>query len=421
MISTGIKYLDKLTSGLRLGDNVVWQISNGVPIEYFTRDVLNTENSYTSNIVYINFNYSPHTVCKRFDEIFKRETITMIDAFTHGKGNSDQVFLDFYDKQNEYDTSRIVCVENPKDMSSFIKVMNRIEQQNTSGSFYIFDSLTGMNELWKDERLVVDFFSFTCPKLYDLNTIAYWILEKGAHSRKFTAELSHITQIVVNVDNTDSGYYDLRINKLEGRPVHHVGISHHFKIIDKGIQFVEPRGELIRIGNRVKELRKAQNITQAELASQMGMTPGAISQIENDLITPSLSTLVQLASILKKPVEYFIQSGIPESGRGFSIIRGSGIAPAESETFTLTSLYDDRRLDIKVFHVMMNSLGIIEGPLMLHKGKEFITILNGSLQIRIDGEDVQLQKNDSLLVERSFIERWQNIKKNSCEFIYMLL
>jgi hypothetical protein len=142
MISTGIKYLDKLTSGLRLGDNVVWQISNGVPIEYFTRDVLNTENSYTSNIVYINFNYSPHTVCKRFDEIFRRETITMIDAFTHGKGNSDQVFLDFYDTQNEYDTSSIVCVENPKDMSSFIKVMNLIEQQNTSGSFYIFDSLT---------------------------------------------------------------------------------------------------------------------------------------------------------------------------------------------------------------------------------------------------------------------------------------
>jgi len=307
-ISSGIKYIDRLTGGFRLGDNVVWQISDGIPIEHFTASFMKHAGKQENGIVYVNFNYSPHTVCKRFDAIFKKANITMIDAFTHGKGKSDAVFLDFYHNDNGYDLSRIICVENPRDISSFFAAMNEVQKKNASGSLYVFDSLTGMSELWKDGQAVLDFFNFTCPKLYDLSTVAYWIFEREAHSREFIAGITHITQVVLTLNNTDTGFYELSVKKLEGRSSFPIGSTHFFRAVDGEIEFQEGRADLIRIGRKVRELRKQANITQADLAKKLSMTPGAISQIENDIISPSLTTLVHLASFFGKPIEHFIRS-----------------------------------------------------------------------------------------------------------------
>ncbi|HON77363.1 MAG TPA: helix-turn-helix domain-containing protein [Spirochaetota bacterium] len=421
MISTGIKYLDKITSGLKLGDNVVWQISNGVPIEYFTRNALSTESSFTHSIVYVNFNYSPHTVCKRFDEIFRRENITMIDAFTHGKGNSDPVFLEFYEGHTGYDTSKIICLKEPKNIASFMEAMNSVETQNRDGSFYVFDSLTGMNELWKDERAIVDFFSFTCPKLYDLNTIAYWILEKDAHSTKALAELSHITQIVLDVENTDTGYYTLKLKKLEDRTAHASGMAHNFKIINRDVQFQEGKSHILKIGNRIKELRKSLNVTQSDLAARLGMTPGAISQIENDLITPSLYTLVQLSTILKKPIEYFINTGFFESdSNGFRVIKADETIHPSEKGISLFPVIDDSRNGFRVFRVVVHQGETIEGPFVLHKGRELITVTEGGISLDINGESIMLHKGDSILLEDAFPESWKTSGDTHAELLYIL-
>jgi hypothetical protein len=38
-----------------------------------------------------------------------------------------------------------------------------------------------------------------CPRLFDLDSVAYWILEKDAHSQKFKANIRHITQVVLEL------------------------------------------------------------------------------------------------------------------------------------------------------------------------------------------------------------------------------
>lgn len=422
MISTGMKYLDKLIGGLKLGDNVVWQISSGVPIEYFIKNFFTAPGRTIGSVIYINFNYSPHTICKRFDEIFKAMNFTLVDAFTHGKGNGDPVFLDFYDQKGDYDLSRVVCIGNPRDIPSFIATMNEIQTKNRENSFYIFDSLTGMNELWKDERAVLDFFGFTCPKLYDMNTLAYWIFEKDAHSKEFIAGLTHITQIVLSVSATNADYHELRINKLEDRPSLSIGGIHHFRIIDREIQFKESKPEdIFLIGNKVRELRKAFNITQAELAARLGMTPGAVSQIENDLITPSLSTLIHLSSVFKKPVEHFINPEAMGNGKkGYAVFRKKDPKPSPSKNLQISQLTDEMGVPLRPFHVKIGAYQTVEGPILLHKGREILTVVSGTLNVTIDGEEVLFRKGDSLLIEKTFVEKWRNPGKSDCEFIYIL-
>ncbi|MCP4132815.1 MAG: helix-turn-helix domain-containing protein [bacterium] len=422
MISTGTKQLDDLTGGLKLGDNVVWQVANGVPVEYFTRSFFRENKDFRDKVIFISFNYSPHTIFKRYDYIFPGENIILIDAFTHGKGNSDPVFLDFY-HEDHTNPENFICVDNPKDTSSFIKILNEVENKNQDGSFYIFDSLTGMNELWKDEAAVLDFFAFTCPKLYNLNTLAYWVFEKDAHSKEFIAGITHITQIVFSLRATNSDYFELKIKKLEDRPSFHEIGPNYFKIINQSIQFQDKRFEdIFKIGEKVKEQRKIMKITQAELASSLGMTPGAISQIENGITAPSLHTLVQLSSIFNKPIEHFIGTESSQKAHSNYTVSKQGLQITSSHrNLTISRLLEDENSSVKPYSIVIKGGKTIEGPILLHKGNEFITVVQGSLSISIDNEIIFLEKGDSILIKSSFIDNWENRVDTDTEFIYLQL
>jgi len=421
MISTGISYLDTLTGGLKPGDNVVWQISDGVPVDLFIKSFFNSAKDFNENIIYVSFNFSPHTILRRYDYLFRNKNIILVDAFTHGKGNSDSVFLEFY-KTGELGSDRFRCLKNPRNITSFIGMMNDIETGNRERSFYIFDSLTGMNELWKDERAVLDFFTFTCPKLYELNTLAYWLLGREAHTREFIAGILQITQIVFSISSSDMDYYDLRINKLEERTSLYGTQPNYFKIIDQEIHFQEKKAnELFRIGEKVRNLRKESRITQADLAASLGMTPGAISQIENDIITPSLHTLVQVASIFKKPLDYFIDgSGENHSVKGYQISRKNIRISSPHRNVEIYKILDSDEQDMKPYMVTMGGGKDIEGPILFHKGKELVTVLKGAIKVSVDGDETLLEEGNSLMASRSFISRWQNISDQECKFIYIL-
>ena len=50
----------------------------------------------------------------------------------------------------------------------------------------------------------------------------------------------------------------------------------------------------MEIGNKIKRLRLQLNLSQAELAARCELTKGYISQLENDLTSPSISALCDI-------------------------------------------------------------------------------------------------------------------------------
>ncbi len=64
-----------------------------------------------------------------------------------------------------------------------------------------------------------------------------------------------------------------------------------------------------KVGNRIKAARKAVNLTQLELATLVGLTTGAISQLEAGATTPRLKTLVAIAKVLKVRVAFLLGEG----------------------------------------------------------------------------------------------------------------
>ena len=61
----------------------------------------------------------------------------------------------------------------------------------------------------------------------------------------------------------------------------------------------------MEIGRKIKEIRLRRGLTQDELASRCELSKGYISQLENDISSPSIATLVDILNILGVTLQEF--------------------------------------------------------------------------------------------------------------------
>lgn len=62
------------------------------------------------------------------------------------------------------------------------------------------------------------------------------------------------------------------------------------------------------IGKKIRALRLGNNLTQEELANRLELTKGYISQLENNLTSPSLQTLFAILEVLGTDVHEFFSN-----------------------------------------------------------------------------------------------------------------
>ena len=69
---------------------------------------------------------------------------------------------------------------------------------------------------------------------------------------------------------------------------------------------------MIELGSKLKEMRLRKNLTQEELANRCELTKGYISQLENDLTSPSIATLADLLTALGSDLADFFREEAEE-------------------------------------------------------------------------------------------------------------
>ena len=65
----------------------------------------------------------------------------------------------------------------------------------------------------------------------------------------------------------------------------------------------------LAIGQRVKAMRKAAGLTQEQLAEAVALQPSAVSRFENGAIGLSLTTLLEVARVLRVPLARLFEDG----------------------------------------------------------------------------------------------------------------
>ena len=424
-ISSGIGYLDHLLGFLKTGDNVIWEVEAGTYIEIFLQRFIEQNLKSGYKVVYVSFNISPSTITKRLAHLPHLEYLTVLDCFTSGKGNSDPLFSQFYEKEKEGFKGSVVKVENPKDLSQFRVAMDRIEIDKGAGVRYIFDSLTGMQDIWGDENVTHKFFTYSCPRLYDLQTVAYWILEKEAHTPSFKANLRHITQVAIELEKQNGDLF-FKVTKIEGRFSRSAFLPKHYEVWDDEIIFPSIGGRRPgNLGDKIKTLRKKMGMTQKELAEQVGLTPSFISQLEKNLISPSLDSLLKLSEKLNTQPIYFLAD--VESGPLQKMV----IKPGERQDIQLPAL---KGKDIKLQLLVSDVLNRRMEPHLLtmkegsaigrhfygHKGDESAYVIEGELEVEIQDEKQIVRQGDSLYIDSTFPSKWANVGKGDAVILWVL-
>ena len=412
-ISSGIESLDVLIDGFSIGDNVVWEIEAGSSSDVFIRRFVARSFHDEQKVIYVSFNRSPQTVLQGLGAIVSPDHFTLVDCFTAGKGKSDSTFVKFYEKKPP---ATVVRIGDPRNIEQFTATLNAIEDKLPPGARYVFDSLTGMQDLWGDENETHRFFTYMCPRLYDLGTVAYWILEKEAHSPRFKANLRHITQVVFDLAKRKNKLF-LKALKLEGRQDREAFKPHPFEVHGDTVIITPLRNEsAVDIGGRLKDARLRTGMSQKEMADKAGFTPSFLSQLESNQVSPSLGTFMEICRVLGINPGQFLGAGEPtEKSRLQKRDAIRTRAVPRDDGARVYSVDADQKFSVRI--VVLPPGAAVKRHFFAHKDAELVYILNGKLSVTMSGRETQISAGDVLHLEEPFPSDWKNEGGDDAELL----
>ncbi|MEG1848458.1 MAG: cupin domain-containing protein [Lachnospiraceae bacterium] len=149
----------------------------------------------------------------------------------------------------------------------------------------------------------------------------------------------------------------------------------------------------MKIGSKIKELRIQKNLTQEELADRAELSKGFISQVERDLTSPSIATLVDILQCLGSDLKDF-----------FNDTEDNQIVFHDSDYFCKS----DEALHNQVEWIIPNAQKNMMEPIRLtlepggstypdvpHEGEEFGYVILGSITVHIGKKSYVVKKGES--------------------------
>lgn len=161
-IHSGIMEMDQAFDFIRMGDNVVWRVTELWEFKLFMEPYVRQAIQDKRKIIYFRF-ASHEPLLEECPEVNRIEV-----PLTHR-------FEDF-----------TVTIHN--------------EIQNAGKNvFYVFDCLSELQVAWATDLMMGNFFRVTCPFLFSLDTVAYFPIIRGKHSVQAVNKILNTTQLFLDV------------------------------------------------------------------------------------------------------------------------------------------------------------------------------------------------------------------------------
>ena len=155
---------------------------------------------------------------------------------------------------------------------------------------------------------------------------------------------------------------------------------------------------ILQISNRIKEKRKEKKITLEELAKDVGVTKGLISQIENNRTVPSLAVLLSIIKALRVDLNIFFDQLHLQGEDDVLLIRNNEHEQFEKE-YSKGSYYN-RIMSFKqngklVDVVLYRQEKKAKRGFVSTKAYEFNYMIKGEAQYTIGDKNYILKEGDS--------------------------
>lgn len=424
-VSSGIAQLDSLLGGLYIGDNVLWYEDAGSFSAAFCVHFIRESLMRKKPTIYVSFDRSPKNVVSFLGPLAESRNFTILDCFTNGKGDRSEVFNKFYEKDGAQWPYQVIRVNDPANPAQVGEAIYGLHGNLEGDIRFIMDSLTGMQDLWGGEEQVTKFYARTCPRLYELDTIAYWIVEKSAHSNRLKANINKIAQVAIDL-SVRNGKPALKILKAEKRNSQFLNELQSFSCEEAEIAFDLPRTLPGRfdLGGKIKTVRKKQGLSQKELAEKTGVTPSSISQIEKNLIYPSIPALFRLAESLSVEVSSFFEDlATGQQGCVYPGSEGVSVSldkiPKGLVAGTRLLPLDMKDAGVEPFLLRIEPGSRLAGHFFNHKGEEMGYVVSGTLALWVNGKRQEAGAGDFVYLTKQTPEQWENVGGIVAELLWL--
>jgi transcriptional regulator with XRE-family HTH domain len=150
------------------------------------------------------------------------------------------------------------------------------------------------------------------------------------------------------------------------------------------------------IGDRIRRIRRDRQLTQLDLARQVGVTNGQISTIERGLSAPSIGTLRRISVALAVPLMDFFESS---HLRDVQIVRAS-------ERRRVTNPIGSEVVDLLADSHSLSAVQVVLDPDQgcVRSGSRensdlFLFVLDGHIEVNFSGQSYLLRSGDCLQTE----------------------
>jgi transcriptional regulator with XRE-family HTH domain len=174
------------------------------------------------------------------------------------------------------------------------------------------------------------------------------------------------------------------------------------------------------IARKLKAYRLANRMTLKQLANEAGCTDAYLSQLERGLANPSITILKKVASALRmKVVDFFIEPEIAENDVVMRERERVNINFKEGEAKIQMLVRNIRDKRMQPFYTTIEPGGGSKGSYS-HIGEEFGIVLQGELEINLNGDPYRLRKNESFYFSSQTPHSWGNPCKKRTVVIWVV-
>lgn len=173
----------------------------------------------------------------------------------------------------------------------------------------------------------------------------------------------------------------------------------------------------MEIGNKIRQLRISKQLTQEELANRCELSKGFISQLENDLTSPSIATLIDILEILGTNLPEFFNDKNEEK----VTYKTDDMFVSENDELKYKLMWlvpnaQKNAMEPIIVTLQPNGKYIEEAP---HEGEEFGYVLKGSINLHLGGKKYKVKKGESFYFHPKVNHYISNSSKNIAKIIWI--
>lgn len=172
-------------------------------------------------------------------------------------------------------------------------------------------------------------------------------------------------------------------------------------------------------GHKIRIMRKNMGMSIKDLAEKSQLSTGLISQIERDLVSPSVNAMTRIVASLETTMgEFFDEDYTKQSPVVIQKDQHKEILLTEVQRkYIILSPTDNRTVEMVFMHIDKTE-NPDNMPTSTHEGEECGYILSGRLTVEIEGERHSLEEGDSIYFESTKPHKYINYYDEVCVSVW---